>query len=154
MSKHNSLNGSFFKGELNKTCDSIDYQKISDDSLSNDLSDTYEQECKGIEDIEQELDQEFNEIENESRMKQKLKEEFLRSESSSRDANEVKKETIEPENAKKANEPRRQSTENQQDPPQYKYLFRNTRYFLIKSINHENIDIAKSKVLLKPKIFI
>ena len=30
-----------------------------------------------------------------------------------------------------------------------KYLFKNTRYFLIKSYNYENVDLAKSKVIIK-----
>jgi len=143
LSRHNSVNTSFFKGELNQTSDTIDFQKISDESLSNDLSDIYEKECK---DIEQELDQEFNEIENESRMKQKMKEEFLKSESNSRDSNDANESEIgESVEIKQEYEPKSQSAESQPDLPQYKYLFKNTRYFLIKSINHENIEIAKLK---------
>jgi hypothetical protein len=80
-------------------------------------------------------------------MKQKMKEEFLKSESNSRDASEtIESEIGESVEVKKADQPKSQSAESQPDLPQYKYLFKNTRYFLIKSINHENIEIAKSKV--------
>jgi hypothetical protein len=34
-----------------------------------------------------------------------------------------------------------------------KFLFKNTRFFLIKSINHENVNIAKAKVSFVPFIF-